>query len=107
MKYRTKSRRHAALLCLVAALVLPTSAYAESAPASGWAGFDAPRAGAVVFDLAILRPIGFVTVVVGAALFVPAVILASPSGMDGIRTALEVFVEVPAEDVFQRPLGDF
>jgi hypothetical protein len=84
-------------MALIAALVLPVSASAA----------DEPSRTAVTFDAAILRPLGFVGLVVGSAAFVPAALLAWPNGRDSVDTALEIFVTAPAHDVFQRPLGDF
>ena len=88
----------AAAVC--AGLLLPAPAHAD--PESG-----APNPAAVVFDLVLLRPLGLVTTVVGAALFVPAAVVTSPGGFDSIEEAWELFVLVPAKCVFRRPLGDF
>jgi hypothetical protein len=66
-----------------------------------------PGIGSKIFDCAILRPFGLVTTVVGGVFFVPAAVLASPSGADNIRTAWEYFVLTPVENTFQRPLGEF
>jgi hypothetical protein len=71
------------------------------------AASDGPSIGSKIFDCAVLRPFGFVTTLVGGALFVPAAVLASPSGPDNIQTAWEYFVAAPAENTFTRPLGDF
>ena len=66
-----------------------------------------PSVGSKIFDCAVLRPFGFAATIVGGALFVPAVVLASPSGADSIQTAWEHFVVTPVEDTFKRPLGEF
>ena len=66
-----------------------------------------PNVGSKIFDCVILRPFGFAKTIVGGALFVPAAVLASPSGADNIQTAWDYFVVAPAEDTFTRPLGDF
>jgi hypothetical protein len=60
-----------------------------------------------LFDLVILRPFGLATTLVGGALFLPAAVLASPSGAEGIRGAWEVFVAPSFESTFQNPLGEF
>jgi hypothetical protein len=59
------------------------------------------------FDLVLFRPLGLVQLVVGGAFFVPAALLASPSGVDGIQAAWEHFVVPSVENTFQRPLGLF
>ena len=66
-----------------------------------------PNPAVMAFDAVILRPLGFVAMCVGAALFVPTVIVASPGGRDGVQTAMEILVLVPTKSVFQRPLGEF
>ena len=58
-----------------------------------------------LFDLVILRPFGLVTTVVGGVFFIPAALLASPSGAEGIREAWDVFVVPSYESTFKRPLG--
>jgi len=60
-----------------------------------------------LFDLIILRPLGLAGTLVGGALFVPAALMASPSGAEGIRGAWEVFVAPLYESTFQNPLGEF
>jgi len=57
-------------------------------------------------DLMIMRPFLFATTLVGAAVFVPAAVMASPSGAEGIREAWETFVVPSYESTFKRPLGE-
>ena len=83
-----------------AGFLLPPAAHAD-------AESGAPSPAAVVFDAVLLRPLGLVRTVIGAAFFVPAAVVTSPGGLDSIEEALELFVLVPAKDVFERPLGDF
>jgi hypothetical protein len=59
-----------------------------------------------VFDAMILRPFGLVTTIVGGAFFLPAALLASPSGGEGIRAAWDHFVAPSAERTFMTPLGE-
>jgi hypothetical protein len=59
------------------------------------------------FDLVFFRPFSLAQLVVGGACFVPAAILASPSGVDGIQAAWEHFVVPSVENTFERPLGLF
>ena len=60
-----------------------------------------------VFDLIVLRPFGLGMTAVGAALFVPAAVLASPSGAEGILEVWEQFVVPSMESTFKHPLGEF
>ena len=59
-----------------------------------------------LFDLVILRPAGLVTIVVGSVLFVPAAVMASPSGARGVKDAWVAFVAPAVERTFNRPLGE-
>jgi hypothetical protein len=59
-----------------------------------------------VFDAIILRPFGLVTTIVGGAFFLPAALLASPSGAEGIQAAWEHFVAPSVERTFKTPLGE-
>ncbi|MEE8166125.1 MAG: hypothetical protein V3T64_11190 [Myxococcota bacterium] len=88
------------MIAAAAGLLLPTGAHADAEMG--------PRSPAsVVFDVVLLRPLGLLRLVIGAAFFVPAAVVASPGGFDSIEEALELFVLVPAEDLLERPLGDF
>ena len=91
-------RRHSAILVLAVALLAPVSAQAET---------DLAFYAGAAFDVAVLRPLGLLTTVVGAGLFVPAALLTAPNGLDGIQEAWRNFVVEPAESVYKRPLGDF
>jgi len=59
-----------------------------------------------LFDLLILRPAGLVTIVVGSVFFVPAALMASPSGARGVKDAWVAFVAPAVERTFNRPLGE-
>ena len=61
---------------------------------------------AVVVDLLVVRPLGAVATCVGLALFVPAALLSLADYPDGLEEAWELFVTVPAKNVYERPLGD-
>jgi len=58
------------------------------------------------FDLLIMRPVGLVTTVVGGAFFLPAALLVSPSGAEGVQVAWEYFVAPSVERTFKTPLGE-
>ena len=59
-----------------------------------------------LLDLVILRPFGLVTTVVGGAFFIPAALMASLSGAEGIQAAWEHFVAPSIERTFMNPLGE-
>lgn len=113
MSERSRHFRRAAIAITTATLLLATAAplHAEPGADTGWLdslmSADVPNGLAKGFDVVVLRPIGFVSLLVGAGLFVPAAILAAPDGRDSILAAREVFIDVAAQEVFQRPLGEF
>ena len=59
-----------------------------------------------LFDLVILRPFNLGATIVGGAFFIPAALLASPSGAEGIQAAWEHFVAPSLERTFITPLGE-
>ena len=56
-------------------------------------------------DLVICRPLGFVSTLLGAGLFVLSLPFAIPSA--SVNETAETFVGKPLSFTFQRPLGDF
>jgi hypothetical protein len=104
MRQRVGSSLRAAVVTLIAGLLLPANAYAQ---AQEQVARPPPNPAAVGLDVVILRPLGLLATAVGAVLFVPAAFLTAPNGLDGINTALKLFVTEPAKSVFQRPLGEF
>lgn len=93
-------RTRAAVTITMAALLLPASAHAQAEIQEA-----TPHWGVQTFDAAVLRPMGFAALVVGAGLFVPAAILVAPSGKENLETALDHFVLQPYKGTFERPLG--
>jgi hypothetical protein len=90
----------AAALALLAVLLVPAAAWAQAEiPA------PPPTREEVAFDAAVLRPLRFSALVVGAGLFVPAAILTAPSGKKNLEAVLDYFVLEPAKAVFVQPLG--
>jgi hypothetical protein len=63
-----------------------------------------PSAGAMAFDLVIVRPVGLVATVLGAGLFVLQLPLSMIQGTPPSDPAHKLVVE-PAEFTFKRPLG--
>lgn len=100
---RTRQGLRAAIVTVVAGLLMPAAARAQTPNP-----IEAPQPSttAKVLDALILRPLGFLVLPVGVAAFIPCALLAAPSGMENVRAALELFVTSPASYVFTRPLGD-
>jgi len=63
-----------------------------------------PSAGAMAFDLIIVRPVGLVATVLGAGLFVLQLPLSMIQGEPPSKPAEKLVVE-PAQFTFKRPLG--
>lgn len=97
-----------AVTALAAALLHPAPSWAEEEPSSvESSSAKLLRIANLTFDVLILRPTGVVMALSGAALFVPAALLASPGGKAPVTEAYEHFVSVPFDNAFMRPLGDF
>jgi len=71
------------------------------------AASNGPSVGSKIYDCVILRPMGLAATVLGAAIFVPVGILASPSGAENIEAAWKIFVVAQVQYTFTRPLGEF
>jgi hypothetical protein len=87
---------------LIAALALAPvpAALAQEAGES-----EERSAGAMTFDLLLIRPVGVVATVLGSALFIASVPFAAAGG--NTMPAYEKMVIQPAKFTFQRPLGFF
>jgi len=108
MKRRPTKSARAAILTLIVLIVLPAQVLAQAkTPIEDDAPPAKPSIVSQVFDVVILRPLGFALLAVGSAMFVPAVIVTAPGGRDHIDGALEFFVINPYRETFERPLGDF
>ncbi|MEE3328906.1 MAG: hypothetical protein VX252_16320 [Myxococcota bacterium] len=103
-------RRAIALIAALCLLLLSLPALADEtsdAEASGSGTQDGiDKAFNIGFDVLVLRPLGAVALVGGAALFVPAVIFTAPGGSEGVKDSLDIFVQTPWRDLAERPLGD-
>ena len=90
------------ILIIAAMMIMPlaTTAFAEE-----YFEAEDPSGGAMLFDLAVVRPVGIVATAVGCVFFV----VSSPfSALGGnIDTATEKLVKDPIAYTFKRPLGVF
>lgn len=92
-------RLRSAVLAL-ALVVMPLSAAAQTdEPVTG------DRAADMVLDAVVMRPLGLVATVLGAALTVVALPFTIPSG--SVEASARELIVRPAEYTFKRPLGDF
>jgi hypothetical protein len=57
------------------------------------------------FDAIVLRPLGAVTLLMGAGLFIPAALLGAPGGSESIDNGYDVFILTPWENLVDAPLG--
>lgn len=93
-----RSRKRVVTLA-VAGLVLASPAGAQER-----SGLD--RTAAIAFDIVVLRPFGILATAAGAALFVPAGLLAAPGGRAHVEETFAQLVGEPFRKTFRRPLGD-
>ncbi|MDD4092609.1 MAG: hypothetical protein PHQ63_08605 [Smithellaceae bacterium] len=84
-------------IVLLAAMVIFISAVPARA--------DITQSDLVVLDVALIRPVGIVSVVVGTALFILSLPVSIPSGSVG--TVANSLVKESFEYTFIRPIGDF
>jgi hypothetical protein len=110
MQGRLRASLRSIAATLAVGLLLPGAGFAEDAEdaeamestSSGWQHHSL-----AVFDAVIVRPLGVVAIVVGAAFVVPVAVVTWPTGRETIDRATERFVKDPVRRVFERPLGDF
>jgi len=98
-----KITKRSMVFFLIAALVFipfTTSALAQSETVT-----QDNSAGAMTIDLLLVRPVGIVSCVLGAAVFVVAIPFSLLGGNTG-ESAKKLIAE-PAKFTFNRPLGDF
>jgi len=98
-----KIAKKSLIIVMIAAMMtmpLATTVFAEE-----YFEVEEPSGGAMMFDLAVVRPVGIVATAVGCVFF----IVSSPfSALGGnIDTASEKLVKDPVAYTFKRPLGEF
>ena len=98
-----KIAKKSLIIVMIAAMMtmpLATTVFAEE-----YFEAEEPSGGAMMFDLAVVRPVGIVATAVGCVFF----IVSSPfSALGGnIDTAGEKLVKDPVAYTFKRPLGEF
>lgn len=88
---------------LAACLILMSAAPSMAA----FEGSKAERIIATGVDAVLVRPIAAIRVVIGGIFFLPASLLASPTGREGISGAYDIFLVEPIDYAFRRKLGEF
>ena len=96
-----KIAKKSLIMMMMAAMILMPLA----ANAAEYFEAEDPSGGAMMFDLAVVRPVGIVATAIGCVFF----IVSSPfSALGGnIDTAGEKLVKDPVAYTFKRPLGEF
>ena len=88
--------------CALLCALLVTSAARAEGPETGRSGVE--RVGAQTWDLVVLRPLGLVQTVVGAAFFAVAYPVSLVTG--GSDHVVDYCIKSPVEQTFTRPLGE-
>jgi hypothetical protein len=90
-------------LAFALALSLSTASFAEI-PTATQEIEGAPSAGAMAFDLVLVRPVSLVATVLGTGLFVVSLPFTALAG--DVKSPAERLVMEPARYTFTRPLGE-
>ncbi len=102
-KIMIKTVRTSLIIVMIAAMMimpLATTAFAEE-----YFEAEDPSGGAMMFDVAVIRPVGIVATAVGCVFFVVSSPFAALGG--NIHAAGEKLVKSPGAYTFNRPLGEF
>ncbi len=92
------------ILSLTAALAMMLASTTASADQYRDSVDDTPSAGAMAFDLVLVRPVSLVATVLGTGLFVLQLPLSLIQGTPPSDPARKLIME-PAKFTFERPLG--
>ncbi len=91
-------KKAAAIGLAIAMLAAPMAAHAQSSIATERDDLS------VVFDLLIIRPLAYATMVGGAILYVPAALITAAGGND-LKPVQDIFLKAPYRFAITRPLG--
>ncbi len=98
-----KIAKKSLIIVMIAAMIIMP--LATSALATEYFDAEDPSGGEMMFDFAVLRPVGIVATAVGCVFFVVSSPFAALGG--NIDTASEKLVKNPVAYTFKRPLGEF
>ena len=102
-KIMSRFAKKSLIIVMIAAIMimpLATSAIAEE-----YFEAEDPSGGAMMFDFAVVRPIGIAATAVGCVFFVVSSPFAALGG--NIDQAKEKLIKDPVDFTFKRPLGEF
>ncbi len=91
-------RKAAAIVLAIAMIAAPMAAYAQSSISTERDDLS------VVFDLLIIRPLAYVTMLGGAILYIPAALITEAGGND-LKPVKDTFLRAPYRFAVTRPLG--
>ena len=91
------------ILGVIAALICIS--FASSALADEYFESKEPGGGGMIYDMAVIRPIGLAATVIGSAFWLISLPFSALG--DNVDQATEKLVKEPAAYTFKRPLGEF
>ncbi len=92
-------------LIIVLVLALVVVPFGSAALATEYFEAEDPSGGAMLFDFAVVRPVGLIATALGSVAFVLSLPFSAMG--DNVDTASEKLVKEPAAFTFTRPLGVF
>ena len=92
-------------LIIVLVLALVAVPFGSAALATEYFEAEDPGGGAMLFDFAVVRPVGLIATALGSVAFVLSLPFSALG--DNVDTASEKLVKEPAAFTFSRPLGVF
>lgn len=96
--------RRLAVIALVLTLLAPCTGFAQEKESHWYDGLK--RGTDYAADILLIRPAALATLLGGALLFVPAAVMTSPGGRGTIEEAWELFVLLPGQNLWEKPLGE-
>jgi hypothetical protein len=98
-----KIAKKSLVMVIIATLLLIS--FGTAASAEEYFEAEDPSGGEMLFDVALVRPVGIIATAVGSVFYVLS--LPFSAGGDNVDAAGEKLVKEPARFTFKRPLGEF
>ena len=96
------ARKSVVCLIIAAMIIIP---FCSGALATEYFEAKEPGSGAMMFDAAVVRPVGIVATAVGSVFWLISLPFSALG--DNVDSATEKLVKDPARYTFKRPLGEF
>ncbi len=96
------AKKTLALVMIATLMFIP---FVSAASAEEYFEAEDPTGGEMLFDFALVRPVGIIATAVGSVFFVLSLPFSALG--DNVGTAGEKLVKEPARFTFKRPLGEF